>query len=254
MTRSWPALGALVLAAILVQSHVWAQTPQAPQPAVTPANIPAPLPKDVAFGRFVAQIRAHLATGDELVRQRNWVDAHPHFRFPSEEIYGVIREDLSSYRTPPFDRALKELARTVKVRGLKQYPKALLKVESVLAATDTALKARQPNWPHFVTQVAIATLKVAPDEYDDAVAKGRIVRPIGYQTARGFILQAERMIESVAGDLSTDQAAALGDIRAGFAQLKQGFGPVEPPKQPVLDYSAVTAIVARIELAAAKLN
>ena len=179
MTRSWPAPGALVLAAALAHGHAWAQTPQAPPATVTLAIRPAPLPKDVAFGRFIAQIRGHLLTGDELVRERDWVDAAHHFGFPSEEIYGVIREDLPAYKTPHFDDALKDLVRTVKARSLKQYPSALQRVERALNAADTNLKTRQPNWPRFVTQVAVAVLKAAPDEYDDAVAKDRIVRPIG---------------------------------------------------------------------------
>ena len=123
-----------------------------------------------------------------------------------------------------------------------------------LDRADANLKERQPNWPRFVTQVAIAVLKAAPDEYEDAVAKDRIVRPIGYQTARGFILQADRMIESVAVALSFDKPEPLADIRSGFAQLKQGFVNVAAPKQPVLSTSEVAAIVSRIELAASKLN
>ena len=80
------------------------------------------------------------------------------------------------------------------------------------------------------------------------------MRPIGYQTARGFILQADRMIESVAVELSFDNAAPLADVRSGFSQLKQGFVSVEAPKQPVLSYPEVAAIVARMELAAATFN
>jgi len=110
-------------------------------PAVLP---PAILPPDVAFGRFIALIRGHLLTGDELVRQRDWEDAHRHFMFPLEEIYGVIRENLRDYHTPPFDGALKALARTVAAHNAKQYPKAREKVESALAAADADLKLRQP--------------------------------------------------------------------------------------------------------------
>jgi hypothetical protein len=103
-------------------------------------------------------------------------------------------------------------------------------------------------------EVAIETLKAAPDEFDDAVAQGRIVRPIGYQTARGFILQADRMIENVAPELAANNAAALSELRAGFAQLKQAFASVIAPKQAVMDYSAVLGIVARVESAAGKLS
>jgi hypothetical protein len=242
-TGFWLALGALIAIAAML-------APVTAQVAATP---PAALPQDVAFGRFIALIRGHLLIGDELASQRQWDAAHPHFSFPTEEIYGIIREDLRTYKTPPFDGALKALARTVKAHNAKQYPKARQKVEDALAAADAGLKARQANWPRFVVVVAIETLKAAPDEYDDAVANGRIVRPIGYRTARGIILQADRMIESVAGEIEANNAAALSDMRAGFAQLKQSFASVIAPKQAVLDDSAVLGTVSRIELAAAKI-
>lgn len=245
----WLGIGALVAAAAM-QGPSRAQVEPPPPAAV---KTPAELPPDVAFARFIALIRGHLLTGDELVSQRAWDAAHPHFSFPTEEIYGTIRDDLRSYKTPPFDGALKALARTVKAHNAKQYPKARQKVEDALAAADAGLKAKAPNWPRFVVAVAVETLKAAPDEYDDAVAKGRIVRPIGYQTARGFILQADRMVESMAGELGGHNAAALSDIRAGFVQLKRAFTSVNAPKQAVMDYAAILGIVARIELAAGKL-
>jgi hypothetical protein len=105
-----------------------------------------------------------------------------------------------------------------------------------------------------MVEVAIAVLKTAPDEYDDAVAQGRIVRPIGYQTARGFILQADRMIETAAPELTAKDAVALSEMRAGLAQLKQAFASVTAPKLAVMENAAVSAIVSQIEAAAGKLN
>jgi hypothetical protein len=128
--------------------------PAKPEAAIAnklpPVKIPEALPPDVAFGRFIALIRGHLLTGDELVKQRDWDEAHRHFMFPLEEIYGVIREDLRNYHTPPFDGALKALARTVAAHNAKQYPKVREKVESAFAAADADLKSRQANWPRFV--------------------------------------------------------------------------------------------------------
>ena len=248
-TLLWLGMAALAVAAV-APSISNAQT-EAPPPAVArQAAISAP---DLAFGRFIALIRAHLLTGDELAAQRQWDAAYPHFSFPREEIYGVIRDQLKTYNTPPFDYALKTLASAVKSRDAKQFPKARQKVEDALGAADAALKARQPNWPRFMLAVAIAALKSAPDEYDDAVAKGRIVRPIGYQTARGFVLQADRMIESVAADLEATNAPAFADIRAGLSQLKTTFASVIAPKEPVITDAAFLSSVAKIELAAGPL-
>jgi hypothetical protein len=179
--RTWLRLCAVAIIATGLAAYgpVYAQAQTVPA-----AKVLAPLPPDVAFGRFIALIRGHLLTGEELVVRRQWDAARPHFNFPTEEVYGVIRGELRSYKTPPFDGALKSLARTVKSHSARQYPGALRKVESALAAADTGLKARQPDWARFQVKVAVEVLKTAPDEFDDAVAGGRIVRPIGYQSAR----------------------------------------------------------------------
>ncbi len=208
---------------------------------------------DLAFGRFIALIRGHLLTGDELAARRHWDVAASHFGFPREEIYGVIRDQLRTYNTPAFDGALKALARAAKSRDAKQFPKTRQKVEDALSAADAGLKARQPNWPRFTLAVAVAVLKSAPDEYDDAVAKGRIVRPIGYQTARGFVLQADRMIEGVAGELEAGNATALADIRAGLSQLKPAFASLTAPKEAAITDAMFQNAVAKIESAAAPL-
>jgi len=227
-----------------------AQTEAQPPVAAKPPAISA---QDLAFGRFIALIRAHLLTGDELAAQRQWDAAASHFGFPREEIYGVIRDQLRTYNTPPFDSALRALARAAKSRDTKQFPKVRQKVEDALGAADAGLKARQPNWSRFTVAVAVAVLKSAPDEYDDAVVKGRIVRPIGYQTARGFVLQADRMIESVAAQLETGNAMALADSRAGLSQLKTNFASLAAPKEAVTTDATFLNAVAKIELAAAPL-
>lgn len=208
---------------------------------------------DVAFGRQIALIRAHVATGDELVQKRDWGLAQRHFMLPVEEVYGAIKLDLRTYKTPPFDGALKALARTVKLRNTKQYPQALQKVQTSLSAADAGLKARQPNWPSFVLKVAVAMLAATPDEYDDAVVDGRIARPISYQVARSYVLEAERMIDGVAGELAAKNPDALREIRDNLAQLKQTFAVLSAPKEPPQDLTAVTERVAKIEAAAAKL-
>lgn len=247
-TLVWLVMVMLVAA---LPSATNAQT-EAPPPVA--AKSPAISAQDLAFGRFIALIRAHLATGDELAAQRQWDAAASHFGFPREEIYGVIRDQLRTYNTPPFDSALKALARAAKSRNAKQFPKIRQKVEDALAAADAGLKARQPNWPRFTLAVVVAVLKSAPDEYDDAIVKGRIVRPIGYQTARGFILQADRMIENVAAELGAGNAAALADIRAALSRLKRNFASLAAPKEAVITDATFQNAVAKVEQAAAPLR
>lgn len=222
---------------------------QMPPPATVRSS---ELTGDLAFGRFIALIRGHLLAGDELVKRHDWNLAYPHFTFPTEEIYGVIRDELHDYKTPPFDFALKALARTVRARNAKQYSKAWEKVEEALAKGDAGVKARVPNWPRFEVAVAIAVLKTAQDEYEEAITNGRIVHAVGYRTARGFMLQAGRMIEDAAPALPADNTAALAEIRAELTRIMAAFASIDAPDRPTMDVAVLAAAVAHIEIAAAK--
>ena len=214
----------------------------------------ANLPPDLAFAVRVTLLRGHLLVGDELVRQQQWNAALPHFLHPTEEIYGDIRDQLAGYRVPPFDGSLKALSDVVKAKkGGAEYTKALKAVHDALGAADAGMKAKQSDWPGFVVEAAVEALKAATGEYQQAVVGGKIAKPVEYQDARGFILQADRMIESVAPDLQRKDSAALDQVRAGLAELKKAFPSPMPPRTPVKDYGGVLADVSRIELAAGKL-
>jgi len=218
-----------------------------PQPQQQPAAplVAAALSADAAFARNIALIRADLLMADALVKERDWVDARPHADFPREEIYGVIRDELRSYKTPPFDGALRELAHAVAARSIKLYDRAWKKVQASLVAADFALRARQKDWPRFTLQVAAATLRDAADEYDDAVANGRIVHPVGYQTARGIVFESDRMVESVASAVAGEHADALRTVRGNLIHLKDAFAPLAAPKEPRADVDTVRTLIAQ---------
>jgi hypothetical protein len=214
----------------------------------------ARLPRALAFATRIALVRGHLLIGDELVRQQQWNAALPHFLHPSEELYADIKEDLQEYKTPPFDRALKILSDVVKARrGGEAYSNALKNVNHALAAADAGLKGQQDNWAGFVVEAAVETLKMAGGEYQQAIVRGRIAKPVEYQDARGFISQANVMIEAVAADLQTKDAATLQELRAGLIELKKAFPSAMPPSIPVKDAGAVLIDISRIELTAGKL-
>jgi hypothetical protein len=211
------------------------------------------LPPDLDFALKIAQIRGHLLVGDELVTQGQWAAALPHFLHPSEELYGPIRARLKDYNTPQFATALKLLAATVKAKkGGEEYAKALKGVEDALAAADAGVKAKQAS-DGFAVETALELLKSATHEYEQAIVKGRIAKPVEYQDARGFVWQAEKMIEGLGSALEKKDADALKHVRAGFAELKKAWPAAMAPKTPVKDYPAVLSDVSRIELSIGKL-
>ncbi len=214
----------------------------------------ANLPPALAFAARIALLRGHLLIGDELVKQQQWNAALPHFLHPGEEIYADIEGQLADYNVPAFDASLTVLSNAVKAKkGGNDYNKAFKAVNDALAAADAGMKEKQSNWPGFVVETAVEALKTAASEYEAAIVGGRIAKPVEYQDARGFIWQAERMIESVAPDLQSKDPAALRDVRAGLAALKKAFPSPMPPRAPVKDHGALLADVSRIELAAGKL-
>jgi hypothetical protein len=213
------------------------------------------LPPDLDFALKIGELRGHLLVGDELVKQGQWNAALPHFLHPTEEIYGSIRAQLRDYNTPPFEAALKSLAAAVKAKkGGEDYAKAASMVADALAAADAGLRAKHAeDWGAFSMQAALELLKASSSEYEEAIVKGRIAKPVEYQDARGFIWEAERMVESVAPTLEKKDADALAHVRAALNELKKAFPAAIPPKTLVKDYGAVLGDIARIELAAGRL-
>jgi len=214
----------------------------------------ANLPPDLDFALKIAQIRGHLLVGDELVKQGQWNAALPHFLHPTEELYGPIRGRLKDYNTPQFSTALKLLATIVKQKkGGEDYDQAFKAVEEALAAADAGLKTKQQDWESFQVETALELLKSSTNEYQEAIVKGRIAKPVEYQDARGFVWQSEKMIEAIAPALEKKNADALNQVRAGYAELKKAWPEAMPPKTPVKNYAAVLSDVSRIELSVGKL-
>jgi len=213
----------------------------------------AKLPPDLDFALKIAQIRGHLLVGDELVKQGQFAAALPHFLHPGEELYGPIRTRLKDYDTPQFATALKLLATTVKQKnGGEDYARALQTVEDALAAADAGVKAKQGS-DAFAVETALELLKSATHEYEQAIVKGRIAKPVEYQDSRGFVWQAEKMIESLRPTLERKDVVALKHVRDGFAELKKAWPAAMAPKTPAKDYAAVLSDVSRIELSIGKL-
>ncbi|MGB9365080.1 MAG: hypothetical protein WCE79_03610, partial [Xanthobacteraceae bacterium] len=76
---------------------------------------------------------------------------------------------------------------------------------------------------------------------------------VEYQDARGFVWQAEKMIEGAASALEKKDADALKHVRQDLAELKKAWPAAMPPKTPVKDYANVLSDVSRIELHVGKL-
>jgi len=104
----------------------------------------------------------------------------------------------------------------------------------------------------FTARSAAEVLKVALSEYATSIEGGRFVKPVEYQDSRGFVWEAERMIEGAAPELARVDAAALERIRRALAKLKAAWPAPMPPDTPILQPGEMSALVSDIELHASR--
>lgn len=212
----------------------------------------ANLPPDLKFALSIALIRGHLLIGDQLVAEKQWDAAFPHFMHPVEELYDGIKDMVADYETPQFLNGLNALAKVVEAKNAKQYAAAKRRVDAALAKADAGIKAKHADGV-FALQTALEAMKVAAGEYQAAIVGERIAKPVEYQDARGFILYADMLIDRGSPDLAKKDAAALKKLKAYVADLKAIFPTAMPPKTPVKSSGAMRALVSRVELAASDL-
>jgi hypothetical protein len=110
------------------------------------------------------------------------------------------------------------------------------------------VRAKEQNWSAFAVDAMLEMLRSAGNEYEEAVEKGRIAKPVEYQDSRGFVWQAEKLFSSVADDLAQKNAEAVKAAQASFAELKKAWPAPVPPKTPVKDHGQLLADISRIEL------
>jgi hypothetical protein len=211
-------------------------------------------PRDtrVRFYRDIALMRGHMLVGGQLIEQGLWDEALPHFLHPTEELYGGMEKYIQLHAMRPFRRELQALAQAVKAKRKGAYEQALKVAEQRLAAAlDVARRFMRPALG-FTVRSAAEALKVALSEYEGAIEDGRFTKPVEYQDSRGFVWEAERMIEQAAPDLAKVDAEALARMRGALAKLKAAWPAPMPPKAPLLQPGEMSALISDFELHASR--
>lgn len=213
------------------------------------ADADAKLDPMVRFYRDIELVRGHLLVGGELVDAGLWADALPHFLHPSEELYGPIAGHLQVLKMPAFEKQLKALVQTVKAKNKEAYLKARAAVDAKLAAIDGGMRKEQKDWTAFAAKVALEAMRSAIGEYEESIEGGKFVKAVEYQDSRGFVFEADRLLQSVAADLKARFPDDAAKAFAAVADLKKAWPTPVPPASPVMDVGGVLAGVSKVELA-----
>jgi hypothetical protein len=207
-------------------------------------------PRDtrIRFYRDIELMRGHMLVGQQLIGLELWDEALPHFLHPTEELYGVMEKYIKLHKIQPFSRELQALAQTVKAKRKGAYAQALMVVDQRLDGALAVAKRYMTPPRSFTVRTAVEVLRVAQSEYEASLEEGKFTKPVEYQDGRGFVWQAERMVEGASAELGRIDAEALAKVRAAFARLKTAWPAPMPPEAPVLDVGQISAIVSDIEL------
>lgn len=194
----------------------------------------------------LAQMQGHLLVAQELLSSGNAPGAEPHVGHPVDELYGSLEAVIASGRLQPFRDSLELLRQQVRLAPTSPGTAQRLATaqRTLQAATNTvapALNSQSALVLEVVRQLALT----AASEYEAAVADGRIAETIEYQDARGFLLQARRLI-SQAITATPSAAASLQPAQTRLEAMLKAFPSVTPPQRVVLSVSQLRSLASGI--------
>lgn len=182
----------------------------------------------------LAQMQGHLLVAQELLDQQHFRSAEPHVGHPVDELYGALEPALQSRGLSPFLPALEALRQQVRLKP--NSPESSLKLaqaQNAIAAVAQAVNGEVPPPAPLVLAMVRQLGETATEEYAAAVAGDQVVEEIEYQDARGFLLEAQRLLtRAIAGQpgATTELMARQRTVAAMF----MAFATAMPPQKAVV--------------------
>ena len=195
-------------------------------------------------------MRGHILVGGQLIELGLWDEALPHFLHPTEELYGLMEKYIKLHNIRPFRRELQALAQAVKAKRKGAYEQALKVVRP--AARRRARRGQEVH--DAAAQLhrrssAVEVLRWRSREYEASIEDGRFAKPVEYQDSRGFVWQAERMIEGAAAELAAHRQARPSPRSAPRSPSSRRRGRRRCRRDaPVLEVGEMSALISDIEL------
>ena len=187
----------------------------------------------------LAQMQGHLLVAEELLQRGDSHGAEPHVGHPVDELYGALEPAIAQGQLPPFRDSLEALRQQVRLD-----PSAAATTQKLSAARQAIQAASQTLSPDLTSQPPLVRSVVrqlaltAASEYEGAVDGTQISETIEFQDARGFLLQADRLLAQTLA-ASPAAGATLQPARARIADMLKAFPSAQPPQRALLSVSEV---------------
>jgi iron uptake system EfeUOB component EfeO/EfeM len=204
--------------------------------------------KDVDYMTSLGLMKGHLLVAKELLDAKKPKQAEPHTGHPVEELYGNIEAELSERQVPEFKTTLNQLHDLVKTAP--NDSKVATSYQAATEAIDRAMRAipeAKRQSPQFVLAVIDELLATATEEYQEAIAAGKIAELVEYQDSRGFVTYADSLYQTIAQPLNQQSPEISKTLSSTLSQLKKAWPSVEAPPSPVMTPEQVSQLVTQIK-------
>ncbi|MEA5597852.1 hypothetical protein [Rivularia sp. UHCC 0363] len=246
-------LAAAVVAVVTLSSCLGDNAPTAENTPATPTVTQTQASqsgeaKDVGYMTKMGLMKGHLLVAKELLDKNEPKQAEPHIGHPVEEIYSDVQDQLTERNVKEFKTTLDGLHDLVKSKP--KDAKVATSFASSMEAVDgaiAALPSEERNKPEFVMAVIDRILNTAKQEYEAAIANGKIVEDIEYQDSRGFVLYAQDLYKNISGQMNTAHPEEDKAITSSMSELVTAWPTVIPPSAPVKTPEEVAKLVDVIE-------
>ena len=187
----------------------------------------------------LAQMQGHLLVAEELLSRGDAKGAEPHVGHPVDELYGSLEPAIAKGQLPPFRDRLEALRQQVRLDpSTAAIAPKLTAARLAIQGASQALSPNLASQPTLVLAVVRQLALTAASDYEGAVDGMQIDETIEYQDARGFLLQADRLLsQSVAA--SATSAKTLAPARERITAMLQAVPSAKPPQRALLSVSAL---------------
>ncbi len=196
-------------------------------------------------------MRGHLGVGMDLYRQGEQAAAAAHLGQPLEELYRGLEPAIGERGVAGFEAPLEALGKAVADGApVDRVEAAWRDALNGIAGAEAAVPEAEREALSTRFAVMVNLVRTAAGDYDQALDQGgRVVKPVEYQDALGFVRTARAMLDSIPADERATAAEAIAKAEAQFQAIAGLWPSLVPPAAVEGDPSELYGAAAYIEIA-----
>ena len=203
---------------------------------------------DTAFLVRLKMMRAHFKAAAGALAHGNHAEAVMHITHPRTEIYPEIASALHSHGLKEFSGLLDGAERAFAGGNSEAMSSALEAAYAYLDKAEATVDGGSPDSIGIRLDSATLLLRAAVIEYQQAFEYSALSNLVEYHDGAYFVDEARRLLDEMEPVLAARDPAGSAKLKQSLAALEQAWPPEEPPRESVLPFTKMQALVSIIEL------